>query len=195
MRFSSSKAVVAASLLLLGSSTFAAAPSKSNPAVWTKEPDSFMGIRFDQKIDQVLPLCPSSGIARNMCHDAPYNTTYRVRSGPDLGFGYGLHADSGGQGVESFYMTAKSEDYASLSQLLISKYGPPTERTGDAVKTKGGAEFRNETLLWKGSKVIIFVQKYSGDIDTSAVSIRTMDAFNRQSAETQKKAQESASKL
>lgn len=187
-------AAITISMCCIGASS-AATPPKPQPKVWQQEPDSFMGLRFDQKVDQVLPLCPSSGISPKMCHDEPYNNSFRIRSGPSLGFGYGLHAEAGGQGVDSFYMTANSEDYASLAQLITSKYGPPKERKADPVKTKGGAEFNNETLLWKGVKVMIFVQKYSGDINTSAVSIKTIEAFDRQTAERQKKALDSADKL
>ncbi|MFJ3486557.1 hypothetical protein ACIPL1_24605 [Pseudomonas sp. NPDC090202] len=186
---------IVVSALCLPFCAYAATPTKSAPKVWQQEPDSFMGLRFDQKVDQVLPLCTRGNMTRTMCHDEPYYNTFRIRSGPSIGSGYGLHADAGGQGIESFYLTANSEDYVSLSQLLISKYGPPTERTAKVVKTKAGAEFNNETLLWKGSKVIIFAQKYSGDIDSSAVSITTVEASERQSAEMQRKAQEAVNKL
>ena len=165
------------------------------PAQWEQEPDSFMGMRFDKKVDDVLPLCPSNGISETMCHDKPYQNSFLIRRGPPLDFGYGLTVFAGGDGIESFYMTAKSEDYASLSHLLISKYGAPTERWTEVVKTKGGAEFNDETLAWQGKKVVIFAHKYSGDINTSTVSIKTLVAAQRQAAEIERKTKEGASKL
>lgn len=187
---------LAISMAFLAPITASAANKAKPPQPWQNEPNSFVGIRFDQKVDEVLPLCPPRTQRRTqMCHEEPYQNLFTVAMGPDLGFGYSLSVFAGGEGVESFYLTTDSENYSRLAQLLITKYGAPTDRSTELVKTKAGAEFNNETMRWRGSKVAIVSQRYGGDINTSVVTIKSISASEKSAADADRKTKESASKL
>lgn len=188
----------ALTLILFSALAISPAFAAKKPAAqtWTKEPDSFMGLRFDQKVDAALPLCPrGTVISKQMCHDAPYTNLYSVRGGPEIGFGYTLSVFSGGHGVESFYLTTNSDNFSKLADLFTSKYGAPMDSSSETVKTKAGASFTNETLSWRGKKVSITLQKFSGDINTSAATISDIDAAAKKAAERESKASSNANKL
>ncbi|MGY2199061.1 hypothetical protein [Pseudomonas gingeri] len=173
-----------------------AAKTPDNPRPWTQEPDSFMGLRFDQKIDAVMPTCPPGTVlSKTMCHDSPYASLYPVRGGPEIGFGYSLSAFSSDTGVESFYLSTHSDNYPKLVALFTKKYGAPTQSSSEPVKTKGGASFTNETLMWSGKKVSIMIQKLAGDINTSAATINDIAATRKKATEREAKESSNASKL
>jgi hypothetical protein len=175
-----------------------AAKKTGEPTPWTQEPDSFMGISFDKKLVYSIPECPSGyQPPKEMCHDAPYQGLYTIKGTPSIGLigGYGLSAMAKTGAVDSFYLTTQSEDFPRLVQIFITKYGQPTKRTTEIIKTKGGAEFTNEELQWLGKKVEITLNKYDGDIDTSAASLRTVASKIRAVQDGGQKIQDAAGKL
>ncbi|MDQ3203920.1 MAG: hypothetical protein M3Q94_17430, partial [Pseudomonadota bacterium] len=164
--------------------------------IWNKEPDSFMGLRFDQKVDAAMPVCPrGTVISKQLCHEPPYTNLYTVRGGPEIGFGYSLSVFAGGPGVESFYLTTNSDNFSKMAALFTSKYGAPMDSSSEIVKTKAGASFTNETLSWQGRKVSITLQKFAGDINTSAATISDLATTAQKAAEREAKANSNASKL
>jgi len=190
------KSICAFILLSAVIATPVLAAKKPAETRWAKEPDSFMGLRFDQKVDAALPACPPGvGIQKQMCHEPPYTNLYTVRGGPPVGFGYSLSVFAGGAGVESFYLTTNSDNFSQLAALFTTKYGAPLSSTSEIVKTKGGASFTNETLSWRGSKVSITIQKFAGDINTSAATISDIAATEKKAAEREAKTNSAASKL
>ncbi|MBD9585793.1 hypothetical protein IB254_01875 [Pseudomonas sp. PDM03] len=175
-----------------------AAKKTSEPTPWTQEPDSFMGVSFDQKLVYSIPECPSGyEIPKSMCRDAPYQGLYTIKGTPSIGLigGYGLSAMAKTGPVDSFYLTTQTEDFSRLVQVFITKYGQPTKRTSETIKTKGGAEFNNEQLQWLGKKVEITLQKYDGDINTSSASLRTIASKARAIQDGGQKIQDAAGKL
>ena len=179
----------------MGSSVMAA-KKPATPAPWTQEPDSFMGMRFDQKVDVELPVCPRGTVlSKTLCHEPPYTNLYTVRGGPEIGFGYSLSVFSSGSGVESFYLTTNSDNFSKLVTLFTNKYGAPTQSSSEPVKTKAGASFTNETLTWSGKKVQITIDKLAGDINTSAATISDIAATQKKAAERAAKASSNANKL
>ncbi|NWB73934.1 hypothetical protein HX805_15855 [Pseudomonas sp. G5001] len=173
-----------------------AAKKPSTPTLWAQEPDSFMGLRFDQKVDATVPACPRGTIlSKTMCHEPPYTNLYTVRGGPEIGFGYSLAVFASPSGVESFYLTTNSDNFSKLVTLFTNKYGTPTQILNEPVKTKAGASFTNETLTWSGKKVEITIEKLAGDINTSAATISDIAATQRKAAEREAKASSNANKL
>ncbi|RON88458.1 hypothetical protein [Pseudomonas fluorescens] len=190
------KSVLAFILLSAVVAAPALAAKKPAATTWTQEPDSFMGLRFDQKVDVALPACPRGvGIHKQMCHEPPYTNLYTVNGGPSVGFGYSLSVFAGGSGVESFYLSTNSDNFSQLAELFTTKYGTPQSSTSEVVKTKGGASFTNETLSWRGSKVSITLQKFAGDINTSAATISDIAATLKKAEEREAKTNSAASKL
>ncbi|KWS33162.1 hypothetical protein [Pseudomonas syringae] len=182
-------------IALLASGPLNAAPAGKAKA-WDREPDSFMGLRFDKKIDAALPQCPPrTVVSKTMCYEPPYTNLYTVKGGPEIGIGYGLSAFAGGLGVETFYLTTNSDNFSALVELFTNKYGPPTRRTSEPVKTKSGSSFSNETLFWSGKKVSIVIQKYAGDINTTAATVSDLAAAEKRSAERDAKSSTNAGKL
>ena len=173
-----------------------AAKKSSEPAPWTQEPDSFMGIQFDQKFVYSVPECPAGfEIPKEICRRAPYQGLYITMGGPSIGFGYGLSVMAKNGPVDSFYLTTPSENYLHLTQLFITKYGNPTNRTTESVKTKSGGAFTNETLVWKGKKIEIVVEKYNSDINTSSATLRTIASKAKAIQDIDQKINGAASKL
>lgn len=173
-----------------------AAKKTSEPAPWTQEPDSFMGVKFDQKFVYSVPECPAGyEIPKEMCRGTPYQGFYSTKGAPSIGIGYGLSVMAKSGPVDSFYLTTSSENYLQLVQLFITKYGQPMKRSTELVKTKGGASFTNENLLWHGKKIEIAIEKYSGDINTSSATLRTLASKTKAVQDVDEKIQSAAGKL
>ncbi len=190
------KCITLAALIFSGYTL--AAPKAVPTKPWTQEPDSFMGIRFDQKLEYSLPQCPAGyEPPKSMCRSAPYQGLYTINGTPSIGLigGYGLSAMAKTGPVDSFYLTTQVDDFPRLTQIFITKYGQPTTRATEVVKTKGGAEFTNESLQWLGKKVEITLQKYDGDINTSSAALRTTASKERAVLEGGQKIQDAASRL
>ncbi|NTZ93912.1 hypothetical protein FCH79_01050 [Pseudomonas koreensis] len=173
-----------------------AAKKTSEPAPWTQEPDSFMGVKFDQKFVYSVPECPAGyEIPKEMCRGTPYQGFYSTKGAPAIGIGYGLSVMAKSGPVDSFYLTTSSENYLQLVQLFITKYGQPMKRSTELVKTKGGASLTNENLLWHGKKIEIAIEKYSGDINTSSATLRTLASKTKAVQDVDEKIQSAAGKL
>lgn len=185
-----------AALLFSGCALAAPKPTESKP--WAQEPDSFMGISFDQKLEYSLPQCPAGyELPERMCRENPYQGLYSIKGTPSIGLdsGYQLSVMAKTGPVDSFYLTTQAEDFPKLVQIFITKYGQPTHRSSDVVKTKGGAEFTNESLRWRGKKIDITLEKYDGDINTSSAALRTKAYKKRTAAEGGQMIQDAADKL
>lgn len=193
--------IVALALAACLCASASAADKKAVAKPWTQEPDSFIGIKFNSAITSDLPQCPA-GIPgfqqKNLCYVKPYTPNYYTIEGkPSIGltYNYTLSAKVTDQQVEYFYLSANADDYLKLAQVFITKYGQPTKQVTDKVKTKAGAEFTNETLTWVGKINSITVQKYAGDIKTSAAILSNNALTAKASAETSSKIGDGASKL
>jgi len=173
-----------------------AAKKAAEPASWAQEPDSFMGVKFDQKFVYSVPECPAGyEIPKDMCRGTPYQGLYSTKGAPSIGIGYGLSVMAKNGPVDYFYLTTNSENYLQLVQLFITKYGQPTKRTTESVKTKGGASFTNENLRWQGKKIEIAIEKYSDDINTSSATLRTLASRTKVVQDIGEKIQDAAGKL
>lgn len=173
-----------------------AAKKAPEPGPWTREPDSFMGISFNKNLESSLPACPKIYAATGtMCREAPYQTYYRIQHGPEIGVGYQLGIMASNSAVDSFYLTTNPDRFEDLVNIFIKKYGEPSQRIPQTVKTKGGAEFQNELLLWKGKAVTIVITKYDGDINTTSASLQSNASTERKAQEKNSGATSGASKL
>jgi hypothetical protein len=104
--------------------------------------------------------------------------------------------------VEFITSRFKSSDFSQLKNILVAKYGPPHTQANSKVKTQGGAEFDNQILDWLGEEVFIHVESLTernaskyGISEYGDVQVLTKNFVDKQNAEADRSAQESANKL
>jgi hypothetical protein len=168
------------------------------PKPWPQEPSTFMGIDFNKKLEYSLPQCPAGyGIPTAMCRAPAYKQVYSIKGGPTLGSigSYTLSAYANPDGVDAFYLTTKSENFAELAKIFIAKYGEPTGRLQNTVQTKRGGEFTDDILHWKGKTIAIMMERYDGDINTSSVMIQTLSSLAATTQQGNDKTKDAAGKL
>ena len=115
---------------------------------------------------------------------------------PDLGIsGYELAIKVEDKRVKYFNLDAKSSAYPALASLFIDKYGAPTSKKVEKVKTKAGAEFENETMVWKGKAVTIVLEKFGKSINTSTAFLSSNDLMEKSAKSAEAASKAAASKL
>jgi hypothetical protein len=194
MRLATSLGAIAA-LLLIGSAV--AASKSSEPLQWKQEPESFMGIKFSNKMTYDFKQCPAIGeMPKEMCYISTVPNWFRMISTPDIGISpYSLEVKMQGSSVHYIHLTTAEYKFSILQELLIKKYGKPTTTQIETVKTKAGASFTNEKLIWQGVKTSMTLSKYDEDIETSSVLIVNKDASAEAAKENSGKLSDGASKL
>ncbi|MFD2641825.1 hypothetical protein [Pseudomonas japonica] len=191
------KSAVIFALVISSSSAFAAKPTAK---VWTQEPSSFLGLTFESSSIMALPQCAPGVIGfqqAQLCREKPYGNLYMIEGKPSIGLRYNYHLSAGlsGPQVEYFLLTGNTEDFEKAAELFTEKYGKPTSRTAPAVKTKAGASFVNDTLVWDGARVSITLQRFSTDINTFSATVLNKPAAEAASRAAAEKTKNNASKL
>jgi len=191
--------LAAFSFLLLIAATAQAAGKKDH--TWTKEPDSFMGISFSSNIVNDLPPCAPGVFGfdqKMMCYEKPLLPNYfSIEGHPDIGlaYHYKLNAKVKDGQVEYFSLSTNTVEFEKLVQIFTTKYGSPTSRSSEPVQTKGGVSLVNEQLTWSGKSKSIILEKYSGDINTTAAMISDVSKQQKSANEIKQKLNNGASKL
>lgn len=177
------------------------AASKPIIKTWPQEPSSFLGLSFDSASVLSLPQCSPGVIGfqqKQLCRETPYASSYYTIEGkPSIGLAYNYHfaAKLYGDQVEYFALSGNTNDFEKVSELFMEKYGQPSSRLAPSVKTKGGASFTNDTLVWDGSKVKITLERLSSDINTFGATIMNKPAAESAARSAQEKTKADASKL
>lgn len=191
--------VVCALALGLGVCAGASAAKKPTAAPvvqkWSKEPDSFLGIKFGAPSS--VQACPTKMIGgtviagkvfpgitsidfdavkslNGVCVDGTTSLGL-LRNTPDLGFSYSVMMGTNDGATTDFTLTSDPSDFNTLAATFITRYGEPTNRAKSAVQTIGGATFENEVLQWQGEHVAIVMRKYADRVDRSETSILNED--------------------
>lgn len=184
----------------IATTTFGA-KKPDKPEAWAKEPDSFMGIKLGGDIIYDLPECPQLSPGqdpKSLCREKSYTTNYYgIKGLPSLGltYFYSLNALLLDRRIEYLYLSGNTNDFEKAKEMFISKYGRPSTSTIQQVKTKAGASFGNDVLIWKGQKVTISLTRYSDDINTFGVSVSNNDVAASAASKKAAKAIDDASKL
>ncbi|MCV4041868.1 hypothetical protein [Pseudomonas aeruginosa] len=92
-------------------------------------------------------------------------------------------------------LTGNTDDFDKVTELFTEKYGKPTSRTAPSVKTKAGASFTNDTLVWDGARVSITLERFSTDINTFGAIVLNKPAAEANSRAAAEKTKSDASKL
>ncbi|HFZ2535777.1 TPA: hypothetical protein ACIJ22_006278 [Pseudomonas aeruginosa] len=189
-------AVILAAILASGSA-FAAKPAAK---AWTQEPSSFLGLTFESSSVMALPQCAPGVIGfqqTRLCREKPYGNLYTIEGKPSIGLRYNYHLSAKlneGQ-VEYFMLTGNTDDFDKVTELFTEKYGKPTSRAAPSVKTKAGASFVNDTLVWDGARVSITLERFSTDINTFGAIVLNKPVAEENSRAAAEKTKSDASKL
>lgn len=189
-------AVILAAILASGSA-FAAKPAAK---AWTQEPSSFLGLTFESSSVMALPQCAPGVIGfqqTRLCREKPYGNLYTIEGKPSIGLRYNYHLSAKlneGQ-VEYFMLTGNTDDFDKVTELFTEKYGKPTSRAAQSVKTKAGASFVNDTLVWDGARVSITLERFSTDINTFGAIVLNKPVAEANSRAAAEKTKSDASKL
>ncbi len=167
---------------------------------WAKEPSSFLGLTFESSSIMALPQCTPGVIGfqqTQLCREKPYGNLFMIEGKPSIGLRYNYHLSAGvsGSQVEYFMLTGNTEDFDKAADLFVEKYGKPTSRSAPQVKTKAGASFVNDTLVWSGARVSITLERFSTDINTFSATVLNKPAAEATSRAAAQKTKSDASKL
>jgi len=69
------------------------------------------------------------------------------------------------------YASLDSMAFDDLIAALTIKYGPPTRKDTEEVRTRAGAKFTNTIFYWKRAGATIRVSKYAVGLDTASYSL------------------------
>ncbi|EPM1620586.1 MULTISPECIES: hypothetical protein [Pseudomonas aeruginosa group] len=191
------KSAVILAAILASCSAFAAKPATK---AWTQEPSSFLGLTFESSSVMALPQCAPGVIGfqqTRLCREKPYGNLYTIEGKPSIGLRYNYHLSAKlneGQ-VEYFMLTGNTDDFDKVTELFTEKYGKPTSRAAPSVKTKAGASFVNDTLVWDGARVSITLERFSTDINTFGAIVLNKPVAEANSRAAAEKTKSDASKL
>jgi hypothetical protein len=161
--------------------------------VWEKEPDAFLGIKFNEPFN-VAP-CPTKLLQysrtevldyegmkalEGICVDTtdslykyqkPENGRFKLMHLPSLGIVYGVHAHTKDGAVSKITIDLKQSSFGVLLTAFKDRYGTPTSVESNMVKTNAGAEFNAADVTWKGKKLSIRMYERMNRVDESYVVI------------------------
>ena len=171
---------------------------QASPAVWTKEPTSFLGLDLGKPLPPDLPECPSDTVQRALTKTTcamTYENIVKLWMGPDLGIPERISALMYDGKVASVTLHTNEPDYGTVKNLLITRYGPPMKTSVSVVKTVAGGEFTSEESDWNGANVEITLYQRQGQIDQSEVFVQYKTLMKAFLDERNAKESAAASKL
>ena len=140
--------------------------SSSSKLKWDLEPKSFMGISLNEPlISSINDQCTSSG--KQLCYEVNkiYDKTFlEIKNPPITQFGNIYISTLGGNNKDPYSKVGRIEvsfntdDFETIRNILIEKYGLPHSTDVGIVKTNGGAEFKNYQNYWLGNNVSIVIE-------------------------------------
>ncbi|MCA8048051.1 hypothetical protein [Burkholderia arboris] len=196
-----SKSITRVSFALFCAASFAAGPAiakkpqKAHERAWSKEPDGFLGIKFGELFpdSSILPDCPKDGAhtdfpavfkMSSMCFEGYGRSSYgTIWNTPKLGFGYEVNVMITDGRPVSFVLVTPPENFSQLADVLIQRYGPPSQSKTGTVQNGAGATFNNQALQWIGKNVTINAEMRSGTVDQSKVFISDRAYWNARQSE------------
>ncbi|MBM2769894.1 hypothetical protein [Burkholderia anthina] len=208
-----SKSIARVSFALLCAAALAAGPAKAkkpqkgHERTWTKEPDGFLGFKFGEPFPDsgTLPDCPKDGShtdysavfkMSSMCFDGYGRSSYgTIWNTPKLGFGYEVNVMISDGKPVTFVLATKPENFSQLADVLIQRYGPPSQSKTGTVQNGAGATFDNQSLKWIGKKVTINAEMRSGTVDQSKVFISDRAYWDARQSEQDQAAKSGADQL
>lgn len=85
--------------------------------------------------------------------------------------------------------TFSSDYFTDVKAIFLDTYGPPSSTVQEAVQTKAGTQYTQETLTWTGKNIRLYVAKYGSTIDQGLFGLAQIEDLDKAS-----QAQEEANK-
>lgn len=151
---------------------------------WEKEPTSYREVPFGASESEAQSKIGAKSKEPFFCEDGYFKPEHRVCfSRTEMsGIDRATHARlryfpvdeelifTSGKLV-AVVMSFDSGSYADMKSALVDMYGEPAKKESSTVTDTMGAMFQDEKVLWKGKRMILKVQRYSGG------NLRTARAF------------------
>ena len=192
-----SRVFIAAVAIAVSHGICFAAGKNSAPPKWQLEPTSFMGINLEGNLKYDINQCPSGyELPTDLCWKSYSDELYEVWGLPKVGIdNLRMDVKIVDSNLQYMHLTTYADQFGKFRDLLIQKYGKPTYSGTEVVKTKAGAQFNNEKVIWQGINITMTLSKYSDDIETSALYIISEKAVTKATVKNQQRMNEAASKL
>jgi hypothetical protein len=160
------------------------------PQAWAKEPDSFRGVHWGAPEKEFQELFAGKAIVCQKAPDDQYGDWRCLTGFPIAGTSVGNNFVFRSDRLVTVALLFKEEQYQQVRDVLIERYGPPTERGSTAFQNRMGASFENEDLIWRGSLIQLTLDKYFENVDQGIALFRTLEDLEAQKkkAEQQRKA-------
>lgn len=194
-KFVNLKFAVPLAFLCIASTTEAA--TKGGDTGWPQQPTSFMGITLSEPLTRQINQCIAGSYPPKLCYQEPYHGYYYDLSGlPEIGIlGYSVSVMTFESEIRQMSMDLDSDDYGTIKSMLLEKYGKPKLEGAGPVRTKVGATFQNEKLLWEGDRYLVVLMRYGETIDKSSVVVINKSVADKAKESKMKKQSENSSKI
>ncbi|NOS97583.1 MAG: hypothetical protein HOP25_03825 [Methylotenera sp.] len=187
--------------------------SGSSKVKWELEPKSFMGITLNEPlISSINEQCPSS--TQQVCYEVNKildSSFLEIHNPPISQFraiyinALGANKTDPNANVGKIEVSFNTDDFETIRNILIQKYGLPHSTNVSIVKTNGGAEFKNYENYWLGNNVNIVIEslisrgytsgKYGGFYSYGTILITTKEFLEQSDEARTNKAKSEADKL
>ncbi|HWD33208.1 MAG TPA: hypothetical protein VG536_16615 [Pseudomonas sp.] len=154
----------------------ALATDTSQPIItWAQEPTSFMGVDlhgdFLKEVEECLPDATQSEKLCRVATGTADQFLIRGTNSRRVLLGYQLVVQLSNGRIDKLVFSGPSSSSALVAEMLRTDYGPPSHSKTNLVRTKSGATFDNEVLLWRGEKLSIESQRNNEDLGTYNVML------------------------
>lgn len=157
-----------------------------SPAYAFNEPTDFRGISWGTSMEQAQQILlknwepstqPGGGPE---CVPAKGFCRQRTTLGPvKVVFTYVFKADKFVTALVAF----KPDDYVTVRRIFDEKYGQPTDRQIETIRTKMGVPYENERSFWKGATASILLRRFAGRIDEGRAMVSLNASVDEGTAE------------
>jgi hypothetical protein len=125
---------------------------------WTREPTSFLGVKFGQPLSASYPECPNQIKSGKTIYKSDGGSTCWQHYGNDAvllraGEFFKIYIQSVDGKVASITASFKRSDFDKITKELIAKYGEPQWRNHPLLPTKDGHQVPAEGLNWFGQGI------------------------------------------
>jgi len=149
-----------------------------SPAFAWNEPDSFLGLKFNQDIEQQLLRCPDSP-ASTFRSDAGkpcwkrFRDAYVIENSKIADIDIFLTAYQADKKLGAIRGSFRNASFATILGVFNEQYGKATTGSEPQWMSKGGVKLQNTIFEWKGDVVSVQLRKLASKIDESDFTLIT----------------------
>ena len=153
-----------------------AAATGAPPSSWTREPEKVFGFSLGAPLPDSID-CPPRYSAMMAARDSACVRRKEGRDDlveldglPNVGFFIESTGYLEGGRLRMIALSIDQKDFARLMDIMIERYGKPTNGEVGAVTNKLGAQARNVQMIWAGRKLTIIAIERAGQMNRSFVT-------------------------